>query len=257
MSGTGAQVLLRLAGESRAAPHHVRNEDAWSTYALPAGRSALLVLCDGVSTAGGGAPAAQLACRRVGQFFDQGTRRHPDTLAQLVSEIDWELRGAGQSARCTLAMAWVDGSPGAAEAWVFTVGDSPVYRLRAGRLRQAGVEGTGTFRRLQAYLGMGPAVSEVLKRERWDLRAGDVLLLMSDGVLAALEEEDLAALWARHREPQRFVRAVIQEVARHGVDDDATIVAVELVETQDGAAPHPHLDAPDPPQRVLLGDDED
>jgi enoyl-CoA hydratase/carnithine racemase len=63
---------------------------------MPSGRSALLVVCDGVSTAGAGAPAAQLACRRVGQFFDKGTRRHPDTLAQLVSEIDWELRGAGR-----------------------------------------------------------------------------------------------------------------------------------------------------------------
>lgn len=254
MNPGGATLKLRLAGESRAAPHHALNEDAWSTYAMPSGRSALLVVCDGVSTAGAGAPAAQLACRRVGQFFDKGTRRHPDTLAQLVSEIDWELRGAGRQARCTLAMAWVDGGSETAEAWVFTVGDSPIYRLRQGRLRQAGMEGTGTFRRLEAYLGMGPAVSEVLKRERWELRPGDVLLLLSDGVLSALEEEDLAALWARTKEPARFCRAVIEEVARTGVDDDATIVAVELLEEQEGASPERHLDAPDPPRRLLLGD---
>ena len=37
-----------------------------------------------------------------------------------------------------------------------TVGDSPVYRLRRGRMKQAGTEQTGLFRRLQAYLGMGP-----------------------------------------------------------------------------------------------------
>ena len=119
MSAGGATLKLRLAGESRAAPHHALNEDAWSTYAMPSGRSALLVVCDGVSTAGAGAPAAQLACRRVGQFFDKGTRRHPDTLAQLVSEIDWALRGAGRQARFTLAMAWVDGGPENAEACVF------------------------------------------------------------------------------------------------------------------------------------------
>jgi serine/threonine protein phosphatase PrpC len=245
----GRPQQLRAAADSRMAPHHEQNEDAWSIYAMPSGSSALVVVCDGVSSAGGGAPAARLACQRVGQFFDKGTRRHPDTLAQLVSEIDWELRGAGRQARCTLAMAWVDGT----DAWVFTVGDSPIYRLRQGRLRQAGMEGTGTFRRLQAFLGMGPAVSEVLKQERWELLPGDVLLLLSDGVLAALEEEELAELWARSREPQRFARSVIEEVARHGVDDDATVLVVELYEEAGGASPERHIDAPDPPRRLLVG----
>ena len=228
---------------SRPGPHHVRNEDAWrscETSALAPG--GLFVVCDGVSTSGRGAWAARLACDRLGTFGEMGEAPSLDELISLVSEIDWELRGSGKHAACTLAALWITGE----QAHVLTVGDSPVYRLRRGRMKQAGTEQTGLFRRLQAYLGMGPAVSEQLYVESWSVEPGDVLMLMSDGVIDALDERDLAELWTRHPEPDRFVRRALDEVARIGTDDDATILAVEIFVDPRARAPDLPQDAPDP-----------
>jgi serine/threonine protein phosphatase PrpC len=239
----GAPTRIVSAGASRPGPHHLNNEDAWRIYATPALRpGGLFVVCDGVSTSGKGAWAARLACERLGQFGDGLGPLHEDELVQLVSEIDWELRGAGRRAACTLAAAWVTEH----HATILTVGDSPVYRLRRGRLKQAGTEQTGAFRRLQAYLGMGPSVSEQLIVERWPLEAGDALMIMSDGVIDALDEDDLVDLWDRHRSPDRFVRSTLEEVARIGVDDDATILAVEVAVDPRATAPSDPLAAPDP-----------
>ncbi len=235
---------LRAAAASRPSPHHVECEDAWHIYAHDPDRGdGLFIVCDGVSTAGEGLAAARLACNRVGQFEEPGAVRQPETLAQLVSEIDWELRGTGRHARCTLAMVWVDGT----SAHVFTVGDSPVVRLRAGNTQHADIEKKGTERRLSSFLGMGPGVSEVLATSVWDLAPGDVLLLMSDGVVDALGEDDLAALWAATTEAEACAQAVIQEVARIGVDDDATVVVVEVRAQRDVVAPDHPFSPPDPP----------
>jgi serine/threonine protein phosphatase PrpC len=242
-------LVFHHAAASRPAPHHEKNEDAWMAHLLSGEAGGLFVVCDGVSTAREGSAAAWLACRRLGEFTEPGGRRTPTGLVQLVSEIDWELRGSGRQARCTLAMAWVE----AATAEIVCVGDSPIFRLRGGRVRQAGTEKTGTFKRLQASVGMGPAVQDALFREKWDLFPGDVLFLVSDGVVEALDESDLARLWDRTREPERCVRAVLDEVARTGVDDDATVVVVEVRER---VGPPPSLgpdEAPDPPARLRTG----
>ncbi len=237
-------IRIRAAAASRPSPHHVECEDAWSIYEHDHSvGDGLFVVCDGVSTAGAGLAAAKLACTRIGQFEEPGTRRHPDTLSQLVSEIDWELRGTGRHAKCTLAMAWVDGSI----AHIFTVGDSPVYRLRRGRARQAGAERTGTFRRLAAFLGMGPAVSEVLTMDRWPLEPGDVLMLMSDGVLEALDEDQLAEIWQDNPNPEDCSKEILAEVARVGVDDDATVIVVEVQGRRGDSRPHNPYTPPDPP----------
>lgn len=240
--------VLRAAGHSRRGPPHAQNEDAFAIDLHAAyGDGGLFVVCDGVSTAGAGAAAARLATEHL-QGFKDG-RQSRDDLIRLVSEVDWELRGTGRQAACTLALAWVTG----ARATVLTVGDSPVYRCRRGRLKQAGAERTGTFRRLAAYLGMGPKVADVIVAEDWDLEAGDALFLLSDGVIEALDEDDLGRLWSRAPEPAAFVRAVIDEVARIGVDDDATIIAVTRAMDPLARSPAAPTEAPDPPRR-LRGD---
>ena len=249
----GPPIRVVAAAASRRGPHHLRNEDAWCVYGGPQLSSperpgGLFAVCDGVSTAGRGRLAASLTCERLGQFGEPGTPARLEGLRQLVSEIDWELRGAGDGAYCTLALAWLVGTT----AHVMTVGDSPVFRLRRGSLTEAGLSSSGGRRGLRAYLGMGPRVSEVLRHEEWSVEPGDVLLLMSDGILDALKPADLAKAWARSHEPRKYVRHLVEEVARIGVDDDATIVAVELRVDADAVSPTAPIEAPDPP-RLLQG----
>lgn len=249
---TSPPTRVVAAAATRRGPHHLRNEDAWCVYEgvrlsqtdAPAG---LFAVCDGVSTAGRGRLAASIACERLGQFGDTGTPLGLDGLGQLISEIDWELRGAGSGAYCTLALAWLDGTT----AHVLTVGDSPVFRIRRGQLRQAGTDHTGFVRRgLRAYLGMGARVNEVLQHQEWSVEPGDLLLLMSDGILDALDEEALVRIWAETQEPEACVQRLLEEVARIGVDDDATVVAVELRADRRALSPTAPLEAPDPPRLV-------
>ena len=103
---------------------------------------------DGGATAKAGLAAAKLARARIGQFEEPGAHRHTDTLFQLVSEIDRELRGTNKM----LAHPGddlVDGSV----AHVFTVGDRRCTAFDR-RARQAGAERTGT-RRLAAFWAWG------------------------------------------------------------------------------------------------------
>lgn len=246
-------VRLRAFGGSRPAPHHSENEDAWRVYPVGQPGLGLFVVCDGVSTAGAGRAAAQLTCDRLGQFGGPRETQPTEALVQLVSEIDWELRGSGRQARCTLAMAWVDGL----EAHIYTVGDSPVYRLRDARVKQAGSERTGMFHRLRTFMGMGPKVADVLTQDRWHLAPGDVLMLMSDGVLDALDEDELVDFWERTGTPESCTRAVLDEVARVGVDDDATLVVIEVMEDVAKVSPAAPLEAPDPPSRLTWAPPED
>lgn len=246
-------VRLRAAGASRRAPHHTENEDAWRIYWGAERGQGLFAVCDGVSTAGAGRAAAQLTCDRLEQFDSARERAPTEALVQLVSEIDWELRGTGRNARCTLAMAWVDGLT----AHVFTVGDSPIYRLRGLRVKQAGSERTGMFHRLRTFMGMGPSVAEVLTQDRWHLAPGDVLMLMTDGVLDALDEDELAEVWARSTGPESCAALIMDEVARVGVDDDATVLVIEVCEHVAKVSPAAPTDAPDPPSRLTWSPPDD
>lgn len=216
-------ISLRHAAASRKGTHHGRNEDAWAAYPLPASTvGGLFVVCDGVSTTRAGAEASALVAARMGQFCDQRGPRQLAQLVQFVTEIDWEMRGSPHKLASTLSAAWIEGN----DAHVLTIGDSPVYRLRNKRLRQAGAERTGTFRRLQAYMGMGPKVTDQLVSEHWSLLAGDVLLLMSDGLSEVLDEDELRDLWLDNPEPAAFVEAAIEAVADAKGEDDATVIAI-------------------------------
>ena len=240
MSGPPTRIVTAAA--SRVGPHHVRNEDAWKAYETRALRpGGLFVVCDGVSTSGRGAWAARLACERLGQFGEHGPPKL-DELLSLVSEIDWELRGSGEHAACTLAAAWLDGE----HAHLLTVGDSRIYRLRMAQLERSSPQGGSEPRRLNAYLGMGPSVAEQLHIDRWAVQPGDTFFVMSDGVVDALDEEDLVSLWLRTPEPGRFVRRVLEEVARMGTDDDATILVIEVAVDPNARAPDAPEDPPDP-----------
>ena len=57
------------------------------------------------------------------------------------------------------------------------------------------------------------------------IRAGDVLLLCSDGLNTMLSDEQIRAIVARHRHnPEAACRALVEEANRHGGEDNVTVV---------------------------------
>ena len=244
---------VNAAAATRRGSLHRENEDAFQVWSESARgvieeRGRLFAVCDGVSTAGAGRMAAKLTCERLSQFFEDGIPPNLDALIELVSEVDWELRGSGTGAACTLSALWLHGWT----AHVLCVGDSPVYRLRKGKLRRAEATAQGKGKRLRAYLGMGPSVADVLCVTSWRMVPGDVFIVASDGLTNVVKERGLRLAWERSHDPDRCAQSLISAVASGDGEDDATAVVVEVggVDVQPGVMPP--QEAPDPPEYLAI-----
>ncbi|MGB0639017.1 MAG: PP2C family protein-serine/threonine phosphatase [Myxococcota bacterium] len=220
-------------GASRRGNDHVRNEDAFVLLDHPSrtrgttNRGSVYAVSDGVSTVSQGHWASQLTVSRLSQFFDGDGQGEADSMIQLISEIDWEIRGQGSGkAACTLAAVWVLNE----KVWVFQVGDSHVFRVRDGKAQclTTGEEEQG--RKLDHFLGMGPAVSEVISVSEHPVEVGDALILVTDGVTNHVDAEVMGQCWtSAHGDPAACTESLLAVVARNQGGDDATAVAALIL----------------------------
>ena len=216
-------------GASRRGDAHTRNEDAFVLLDHPvrtrgvADRGCVYAVSDGVSTVAEGHWASQLTISRLSQFFDSHGEGSVTAMSALLSEIDWEIRGerAGRAA-CTVAVAWVIEG----RVHVFQVGDSHIFLVREGVASCLTQVASDAGRKLDHFLGMGVAVSEVMQLSDHPVESGDALILVTDGVTAHVDENVIGALWARSSgDPAACTEAILGAVARHQGADDATVIA--------------------------------
>ncbi len=228
----GWRPSTRAWAATRRGATHDRNEDAYCLLDSPSrtqgasDRGVIYGVSDGVSTGARGDWASQHAVERLGQFFERNTVMSKDSLVQIIGEIDWELRGEkkGQAA-CTLAAVWIHQG----QLHLFQVGDSHVFRVRGPEIHCLTVE-EGQGRKLDHYLGMGPAIAEVMRVKSGPVQAGDVFVMVTDGVSELVDAETIAAMWARsHGDPATCAEAIIGEVARANVEDDATVLVALIL----------------------------
>lgn len=200
--------------------------DSPSRSAGASDRGVIYAVSDGVSTTARGEWASQHTVSRLGQFFDQNTVANKDALVQIIGEVDWELRGEkkGQAA-CTLAAIWIHNS----ELHLFQVGDSHVFRVRDGEVHCL-TSDEGKSRKLTDYLGMGPEVTEVMRTKAGPVHSGDAFVMLTDGVLDAIGEAEIAAIWGSAKgDPATCAEAIIAAVTRADVGDDATVLVVLIL----------------------------
>lgn len=215
-------------GTSRRGNEHVRNEDAFILLDHPSrtrdvtDRGAIYAVSDGVSTVAEGHWASHLTISRMNQFFEPSSVASADTMTQLLSEIDWEIRGERKGrAACTVAAAWVHEKC----VHVFQVGDSHIFRVRKGRVDRLTATETSGGRKLDHFLGMGPAVSEVIQVAEHAIEPGDALVLVTDGVTAYVGADDLVAYWeGAHGDPAACTQSILGAVSRAQGGDDATVI---------------------------------
>ncbi len=231
--------LTRGDAATRTGLYHPRNEDQFRILDVShpvvrrQRRGCLYVVSDGVSTTPRGRQAAELTCARVEGFFDRFAKPRIQSLVQIVSEIDWELRetGVGQAA-CTVSLLWL----AAGMANVVHVGDSEVYRVRHGKATRVTRMHRGG-RALGAYVGMGPTVADVIQIWQEPLFVGDLYLLVTDGVTAVVPPDELLdAWWAQGGSAERAAHAIIAEVERRGGHDDATALVVDVLALEENPA---------------------
>lgn len=212
-------------------------------------RGTLLVVSDGM----GGAEAGEVASRLVveqmcGALRESALDEHPeDSVRAAVERANrkiWD-QAQGNSKQqgmgATLAAAWIRG----AEVWISGVGDSRVYLLRAGRMRQitrdqSMVESlveAGMLDRNQAeqhpqrnviLQAMGARPDVVVAIERVELRRGDFLLLCSDGLSGKISAEEMRdSVLTTPALPEACYRMIALAKERGG-EDNITVIAAEL-----------------------------
>jgi len=216
-------------------------------------RAPLFVVADGM----GGAQAGEVASRLAAETFsaglpDDGTSeqrleervRAANQRIHEVSQQDRTLNGMGT----TLTAAYLDGD----ELALAHVGDSRAYLLRDGELSRLTRDHTlveelvrrGELTEQEAAehpqrsiitraLGPEPDIDIDLHTHR--ARAGDVLLLCSDGLTGMIGEDDLQQILSEAQSLREAGRQLVDAANEAGGRDNITVVLFRLEEV--GASP--------------------
>jgi protein phosphatase len=215
----------------------------------------LFAVADGMGGHRGGEVASDLALRTVEEMFaaDEGSLTEQVERANTAvferSQADRDVSGMGT----TLTAALVEDR----KIRLAHVGDSRAYLLREGRLHLLTEDHTLVHRMVQEgeiteaqaethphrsiltrALGVDPAVQV---DERYvDVRAGDRLLLCTDGLTGMLHDGQIESVLETEPDPQRAVERLVRDANRAGGVDNITAVLLDFAEDPSaGAATEP------------------
>ncbi len=189
----------------------------------------IAAVADGIGSARAGGEGAASATRRLVENFETRPSGWPvdRALVEFTTQINRQLceealhrYGTEGALGCTLAAVAISGDM----MWGVNLGDTEVFLLRAGELRQLS----------ERHSLVGPEKSHVITRGlgldntitphvfSWRVAAGDHVLICTDGVTGPLSPERLAALLGRHADATAIIRAI------ENPEDDATALVIEI-----------------------------
>lgn len=218
-----------------------RNED-FCGATTPAGdtlavKGALFAVADGVSGGAGGREAAELTVRGLlsDYYATPDTWEVATALDKVISPLNRWVVAQGAANRemagmaCTLSLLVLRGR----HYFLGHVGDSRIYRLRGNDIALLTTD----------HVWDRPDMRHVLKRaigldahvsvdySEGTLEAGDLFLLVSDGVWEPLGDVNIHATLMLHREhPQRIADELVRKALACGGQDNATAMVVRVEE---------------------------
>lgn len=193
--------------------------DSFSAVELPDGRQAL-ILSDGMGSGAKAAAESQTAVRLVERLLAAGLDK--DVVLQTLNSV-LALRST-EERFATLDLALVD--PYTAVAEFIKVGSCPTF-LRRGRTVTVINPGSPP-------LGILPVVATAVIKK--NLRSGDMLVMISDGVLECRGERAAGIDWLlnyikrSNEDPEELALSILDLAARRagGAPDDMTVLAVNV-----------------------------
>jgi len=226
------------------------NED--SVLAVPR----VFVVADGMGGHAAGEVASQLAVAEFARLAEQPAVR-PEDVSEAVQRANEHILSAGaergdrHGMGTTLTGVGVVGSEQGEQLAVFNVGDSRVYQVTEGELRQLTVDHSAVQELVDAgrltakaarthprrnvvtrSLGTDPAPAP----DVWLVQpaAGDRFLVCSDGLTGELEDAEIAELLAENSDPQAAAEHLVRQAVAVGGHDNVTAVVLDVVEVLSG-----------------------
>ena len=217
------------------------NEDAWGQ------RSGSFVVADGMGGRPGGATAATAAVAAALDVFAGVVALHPLDWSARIATVNDVVMTAGRRAghdRVGAAIAIVRCVPGSVV--ISHAGDVRIYRLREGEvhlltrdhnvgaeIHSAGrdpdtmVAARGKTAALTSFVG-GATSWQRHSLRVLDARAGDQLVVCTDGVHRRLTRHDWHTTHRQHPDCQSFVDALVDRAAAVGSTDDRTALTIRI-----------------------------
>ncbi|OBG84276.1 hypothetical protein A5699_27260 [Mycobacterium sp. E802] len=230
--------VLRAATATDQGPVRESNQDA--------------VLADGIlyAVADGFGPEGEHASRIAVDTLAAAFAAAPDrdgligAVQQANDQVFAHVSASGTSSGATLTLVAIFGDEQGGPLAI-NIGDSPLNRIRDGVMRQLNddhsVAGelvrSGEITREEARfhphrhlltraLGIGP----VIRPDLFDLdcRAGDRLLISSDGLFAGAEDADVVAAAGTDVEPEDAAWRLVQVANDAGGSDNTTVIVIDI-----------------------------
>jgi serine/threonine protein phosphatase PrpC len=227
----------------------------------------LFVVADGMGGHLAGEVASEIAVSRLNERLPADGRNQLDQLVAAVSEANREIyesslddpERAGMGTTITAIAVVADPHDGEAFA-VANVGDSRIYVMRHGRLRQVTIDHSfvqelvaeGAITRDEARthprrnivtraLGIEPAV----RVDSWTMPIirGDRFVLCSDGLVDEVPDDVIAEVLAAHRDDaQAAADALVAAANAAGGRDNISVVVLDVLEGDDPPDPTEEFD---------------
>ncbi|MEO7413527.1 MAG: protein phosphatase 2C domain-containing protein [Opitutaceae bacterium] len=226
---------VHASGHALARQPGSKCEDAW--VVRERGETVIAVLADGVGASREGGAAAH---RVVATIADHCLAR-PRTwtvrraLAEFTTQINRQLhqesleRHGSVELACTLSAVVIENG----RLFGCNIGDSPVFHWRQGRLQRLSVAHVLAQPNLSHVLTQGLGLGPEVEPHFFELEIadGDLVLICSDGITAALTETRIGELLARRALARMFVseaHAATEEQPE--LRDDVSAIAIDIVE---------------------------
>ena len=213
-------------------------------------RGALFVVSDGMGGHERGEVASELTIQKVKEYYYQDIQNDiPTALQEAIKKANASIlqkiaaTGESGTGNNTMGATCVAAVLHEQTLYVANIGDSRVYVLRAGQLRQitrdhsvvAQLVESGEITPAEArvhekrnviYRSLGqPEVEIDLFSE--PVQKGDILILCTDGLCGVLEDEDLRAI-VEHTSPDESVQRLIERANAEGGPDNVTAIVVRV-----------------------------
>ena len=259
-----------LAGTSHAGSVREANQDSFFIDLTPNG--ALALVADGMGGHVSGELASQKARDVLSQALRSGHKYPPLAVAEAVQQANLEIfdhaetHPADRGMGTTLTLVFIDDHL----ALVGHVGDSRAYLVRDGTIRQLTQDHSWVADRVRQGLlnddeakrhgwrniitnSLGTQNSVRLELTALTLRAGDRLLLCSDGLTHLLSDEVLLEVVSQNP-PEEAVQDLVRRANERGSPDNVTalVIAVRDAEVRSKLYALPD----DLPVSVELGEDD-